>query len=148
MITVPCFNARGFSYVEVLIAIVLIAVCLVPIMEAMPTALLGVSIQEQLGADHAALRSKMEQVLAQPFTDLDAAAAAAGSSTATTAYSDAVPFETSDGRQITRNVFIWPYDGDNADGDGDSFTGTDAGILWVKVQIDDPPLSLETLAIW
>ncbi len=145
---VPCYNARGFSYVEVLVTIVLIAVCLVPIMEAMPTALLGVRIEEQLAADHAALRSKLEEVLAQPFTDLDAAATTAGSPTSPTSYSDAAPHTTADGRQITRLVYLWPHDGDNADGDGDPLTGIDAGILWVKVTIDASARSFETLTIW
>jgi len=130
------------------VAIVLIGVCLGPGIEALHDALLGVQVEQEAEIDLLAVQAKLEEVLVQPFADLDAAAAAAGNVTTPTSYSDASPFTTTDGRLIVRQVYIWPYDGDDADGDNDPFTGTDAGILWVKVTIDGATDSLQTLTTW
>jgi type II secretory pathway pseudopilin PulG len=138
-------HSPGFSYAEVLIAIAVIGVCLVPAMDALRSGVSGTDIYESTLIDHYALQTKMEEVLTKSFSDLAAASSEAGSLTMPTSYSDAVPFTTTDGRQITRQVYIWPYDGDNADSDNDPFSGTDVGILYVKVQINDSPLTLETL---
>ena len=42
-------------------------------------------------------------------------------------------------------VYLWRYDGDNADADNDPFTGIDPELLWMKVEIENSPLSFETL---
>ncbi len=134
----------GFSYVEVLIATVLIAIVLVPAMDALLPGIQGSSIHETRTEDHYKLLSKIEEVLAEPFADLDAAAIAAGSpTTATLSYSDT--FTYPDGRQITRNIFISRYDADNADADDDPFTGVDEGLLWVRGTIAGSSLRIETL---
>ena len=138
-------HSSGFSYLEVLIAVGVIAVCLVPAMDALKTGVRGTDVHESTLVDHYALQTKMEEVLAEPFSSLAAASSEAGSLTIPTHYSDQTPFTTTDNRQIIRQVYIWPYDGDNADSDNDPFSGTDAGLLYVKVQINDSPLSLETL---
>jgi type II secretory pathway component PulJ len=133
----------GFSYVEVLISVVLIAIVLVPAMEALQPGMAASGIHEIIAEDHYRLTGKMEEVLAEPFADLDIAAITAGSATTATAYSDV--FTYPNGRQINRNVFIAQYDGDNADSDNDPSTGTDTGLLWVQVEIAGTALSLETL---
>jgi hypothetical protein len=83
----------------------------------------------------------MEELLAEPFAALDAAATAAGSRVTPGSYSDTVTFQ--DGRTVTRNVYLSRYDSDNADGDADPFTGTEADLLWLRVEIGDT--ALETL---
>lgn len=134
----------GISYVEVLVSVVLIAIVLVPAMEALQPGMAGSGIHEIIAEDHYQLTGKMEEVLAEPFVDLDIAAITAGSpTTATLSYSDF--FTYPNGRQINRNVFIAQYDGDNADSDNDPFTGIDIGLLWVQVQIAGTELRLETL---
>ena len=134
----------GFSLVEVLVATVLIAIVLVPAMDALLPGMAGGGIHETRTEDHYQLLAKIEEVLAEPFTDLDAAAIAAGSpTTATLSYSDI--FTYPDGRQITRNIFLSRYDADNADADDDPFTGTDEGLLWVQGVIAGSSLSFETL---
>jgi type II secretory pathway pseudopilin PulG len=138
-------TSAGFSYAEVLLAVVLIAVCLAPALDALRTAVDSSDVQETGLVDRYALQAKMEEVLAEPFAALSDAATAAGSPTAPTTYSDTVPFATTDGRQITRQVYIWPYDGDNADSDDNPFTGTDPGLLYVKVQSNGALFALETL---
>lgn len=138
-------HSSGFSYIEVLISVGIIAVCLVPTLEALKTGVLGTDVHESTLVDHYALQSKMEEVLSEPFSDLAEAATNAGSVSNPTSYSDKFPFPTTDNRQIIRQVYIWPYDGDNADSDNDPFSGTDSDLLYVKIQINDSPISLETL---
>jgi type II secretory pathway pseudopilin PulG len=138
-------TCAGFSYAEVLLAVVLIAICLAPALEALRTAVGSSAVQEATLTDRYALQAKMEEVLAEPFAALTAAATMAGSPTTPTSYSDTAPFTTTDDRQIIRQVYIWPYDGDNADSDDDPFTGTDPGLLYVKVQSNGALFALETL---
>ncbi len=140
---VPAGKIKGISYIEVLIATALVVMTLVPALEALQPAMMGSDIQELRTEDHYRLLARLEEVLAEPFADLDDAATAAGSSTTPTSYSDVVTYP--DGRQISRNVFLSRYDGDNADADNDPFTGTDAELLWVRVEIPGTTLSLETL---
>ena len=135
----------GLSYVEVLIATVLIAIVLVPAMDALLPAVVGSGIHETYTEDHHQLNALFEEVLAEPLTNLDAAATAAGSeTTATTTYSDVYTY--ADGRQISRNVFLSRYDGDNADSDNNPFTGIDEGLIWVRVEIANTTLSIQSLS--
>ena len=133
----------GFSYVEVLVATVLIAVSLVPAIEAFSPGMNSAGYTESLVEDRYQLTAKLEEVLAASFTDIDTAATAAGSPTITSTYSDTVTY--SDGRQIIRNVFLSRYDGDNADANNNPFDGIDAGLIWVRVEISGTPLSFESL---
>lgn len=133
----------GFSHVEVLIAVVLIVIALVPALDALIPAIAGSGIHETIAEDHYQLTGKLEQVLVEPFGQLNSAANAAGSATTPTTYSDVVTY--ANGRQINRNVFIARYDADNADADNDPFTGTDDGLLWVRVAIAGTGMSIESL---
>jgi type II secretory pathway pseudopilin PulG len=133
----------GFSYVEVLIAVVLIVVALVPALDALIPGVAGSGIHETLAEDHYQLTGRLEQVMVEPYGQLNSAAVAAGSPTTPTSYSDV--FTYANGRQISRNVFIARYDGDNADADNDPFTGTDDGLLWVRVSIAGTDRSIESL---
>jgi len=130
---------NGFSYVEVLVATVFLAVGLAPALEALRDGVAGSEIHATLTADHYHLTAKMEEVLAQPFSALEVAAAAAGSPTIPTGYSDAA------GAASRRLVYVAGYDGDDADGDGDPFTGVDDGLLWVKVEIENTTFAVASL---
>jgi hypothetical protein len=46
---------------------------------------------------------------------------------------------------LTRQVYLSRYDGDNADGNGNVFDGTDEGLLWVRVEIEESGLAIERL---
>ena len=133
----------GLSYVEVLVASVLISLILFPALEALYPGIQGAAINKTQTIDHFYLQDKMEQSLALPFTQLEATAIAIADSTLATGYSDSVI--TPDGRSITRQVFLATYDGDNADGDNDPFTGADPGLLWLRVSIAQSVLALETV---
>lgn len=133
----------GFSYVEVLIAVVLIVIALVPALDALIPGVAGSGIHETLAEDHYRMTGRLEQVLVEPFGQLRKAANAAGSPTTPTTYSDIYIYPN--GRQINRDVFIARYDADNADADDDPFTGTDDGLLWLRITIAGTGMSIESL---
>ena len=133
----------GFSYVEVLIAVVVIVIALVPALDALIPGVAGSGIHESIAEDHYKLNGKLEQVLVEPFGQLRKAANAAGGPTIPTTFSDIYIY--ANGRQINRDVFIARYDADNADADDDPFTGTDDGLLWVRVAIAGTGMSIESL---
>ncbi len=128
----------GLSYIEVLVATLLIAIALVPMMEALGPGLQGARIHRDQAGVHYALAGKLEDVLAQSFDDLDAAATAAGDYKIATTYSDLAA-------SIPQEVFIWRYDVDDADSDGDVFTGGEDDILWIRVATTDASTDLQTL---
>ena len=128
----------GLSYVEVLVATLLIAIALVPMMESLQPGLQGSEIQRRQSAVHFALRGKLESVLAEPFASLDAAASVAGSHTAATSYSDLAA-------TVPHEVFIWRYDVDNADNDDDPYTGGESDMLWLRIASVDGDFSIQTL---
>ena len=136
-------SMAGFSYVEVLVATILIVVTLVPAIEAFSPGINSTGYTESLVEGRYKLTAKLEEVLAASFADIDAAATAAGSPTIASSFSDIITYP--DGRQATRNVFLSRYDGDNADTNNNPFDGTDAGLIWVRVEIVDTSLSFESL---
>ncbi|MGW8310191.1 MAG: hypothetical protein ACWGNB_03925 [Thiogranum sp.] len=133
----------GFAYVEVLVATLLIATTLVPALDALRPGTIAADIQQRMASDQYSMLARFEEVMAAPFAELQASADAAGNATVPSSYSDTVVY--GDGRQIVRNVYLSGYDGDNADGDGDPFTGKDAGLLWVKIEIAGTRHRLEGL---
>ncbi len=138
-------RSAGFTYVEVLVATFILAVCLLPALNALTTGIQGSAIHTSHAEDAYLLRAKMEEVLATSFTDLETAATAAAGPGNITSYSDTVPH--ADGRTVTRNVYLAAYDGDNADSDDDPYTGADPDLLWVRVAIPDTLHVLETLTL-
>jgi len=128
----------GFSYIEVLVATALIAMALVPMLDALRPGLEGAQIHRERSETHYALQGKLEAVLTEPFADLDAAGLAAGSPATPTVYSDA-------GASVAHQVYIWRWDADNADADDDGLTGGEEGLLWVRVATTDDSTDLQTL---
>lgn len=142
----------GLTYIEVVIAAALIAIALLPAMDALYTGVHGSGVLQSSSSEHYAVLAKMEAVLAEPFTTLTSAAGTAGSQSVPSSYSDAA------GPPDRRVVFVALYDADNADGDGDVFTVLDpnldgdnnpytnyTGLLWVHVAAEGSVTSLESL---
>lgn len=129
-------NQSGISYVEVLAAVIIIAITVIPATNAIRGSMDVAESDSQATVNHYRLISKLEEVLAEPFSAVSAQAA--GPTTATV-YSDTV------GSLDRRLVFIATYDGDNADADNDPFTGTDPDLLWVRVEIDGSVAALQAL---
>lgn len=130
---------RGLTYVEILLATLILVVGLVPALDALRNAVIGTGSNHDYVVAQHRLYGQLEELLAEPFANLDDAAQAAGSPATPTAYSE--PGGTP-GRML---VFIARYDGDNADGDSNPFTGGDEGLLWVQAAIESSPYALETL---
>ncbi|MGB5335125.1 MAG: type II secretion system protein [Woeseiaceae bacterium] len=129
----------GLTLVEVLVAVMLLLIILVPAMEAIRTSVTGAAVHSELASSQFRLTSRMEELLAEPFGDLEAAAIAAGSASVASSYSEAAG---PPGRLI---VYLSPYDGDNADLDKDPFTGTDPGLLWIEVEAEGTVHRLRTV---
>lgn len=138
----------GFSYVEVLVATVLIAVSVAPALEALQTGIRGADIDESLSLQHYCLVSKLEQVLAESFGSVISAAEAAGAANTASSYTDSVCTSQ------RRLVYLSLYDGDadpftitdpDDDGDANPFTGDTANLLWVRVEIENTALAMESL---
>ncbi len=128
----------GLSYAEALVAVAVLAIALVPALDSLQTVFTGGAVHEKLRGQQQQLANRMEMLIAGPFSSLDQAAQAAGSETVASSHSDPVGPE----RVL---VFLSRYDGDNADGDDDPFSGTDAGLIWVRVVMEDTPHELTTL---
>lgn len=138
----PCFynNMAGLSYVEVLVAVALISITLLPAIEALYPAVQGTELLQSRTELHYHLTARLEEVLAEPFADLDAEAQSIGDPTvASVIYSDATA--TPD----RRLVFLSRYDADNTDGDADFFTGIDEGLIWIRVEIEGTDQAIERL---
>lgn len=116
-------NQRGFSYAEVLLSVMLLAILLVPALQALNTAILGSS--NNLAAKQLSLRSKMEEVLGKPFGVLYAETYLVGANTATsvsTSLSDAY------GAPDRRVVVLYRYDAVTA-----ALSSNDIGLMYVSV---------------
>jgi type II secretory pathway component PulJ len=132
----------GFSYTEVLVATFLIAVILAPALESLHSGIQGSAVHATRVIDYQRLSGKLEEVLARPFSELEQAADSAGGPAVVVAdYSDAV------GTASRRLVYLARYDGDNADGDNNPFSGTDQGLLWVRVQLEGTAEAMQTLTL-
>lgn len=139
---------KGFSYVEVLVATTLIAIVLVPAMNALQTGILSAKVHKTLTTEQYARLKKIEELEAEPFTNLLTVAKSTASNIIDTSYSDAA------GTTSRNLVYIALYDADadpftitdsNADNDNDLYTGNTANLLWVKVITEGSAQGLETL---
>ncbi len=135
------YGQGGFSYVEVLVAAALLALLLLPAADALRNGLEAGRLASSRAVLHHHVLGRLEEVLAEPFDRLDAEALAAGGPGTLTAYSDAL------GATDRRLVYLARYDGDDADADGDPFTGVDADLLWVRVELEGGSVGLQTLTV-
>lgn len=133
------YRRAGFSYLEVVVASLLTAVALVPALDALNNAMRSASANVDTTEAHFHVISLLEEVLAEPYSNLDAEALTVGGPTIATAYSDTI------GSARRRLVYLARYDGDNADADGNRFTGGDDGLLWVRVALENTDRSIQTL---
>ena len=131
----------GLTYVEVLVATALIAVTLLPAIDALKPAAQGMSFHEAQTVRHFALTALLEEVRARPFSELDTEAVTINDpAVASTMYSD---LPATNNRRL---VYLSRYDADNADGNGNFFdAGMDEGLLWVRVEIEATDQAIEGL---
>lgn len=135
----------GFTYIEMLVATVIVTASLAPAIDALRRAQLAAAIHEAETTLHYRLMGHLETVLAEPFGALLAAANSAGGITIPTSYSEP------GGQDDRIVVFLSFYDVADTDGDSDFFTiedddnddddnpytGPDAAIdvVWVEARI-------------
>jgi hypothetical protein len=118
----------------------LIAILLVPAIDAMYSGIRGGDLHAAQAVQHGRLMGRLERVLADSFAELATEAdAAGGPGVPVTTYSDAA------GTPHRVLVYLAHYDGDDADADADPFTGADEDLLWVRVALEDTPDAIETL---
>ncbi len=126
----------GFSYIETLLALVLLMVLLVPAMDALSSALQGSATSAPERALR--LREKMEDVLSRPYSELYAATSFLDTTTTIkTAYSDPA------GSANRRVVVFYRCTTTTAH----SLTMSNTGLIRVKVyfEADGSSNALETL---
>jgi Tfp pilus assembly protein PilV len=129
----------GATYIEVLLASVLLAISLVPMTNAVRGAIDSSAVHEDTAIQQLHLTAKLEDVLAETFSSLEEAAADAGSASVPAIYSDGANAHN------RRLVYLSLYDGDNADSDDDPFTGVDPGLMWIRTEIEGTLMSVESL---
>ena len=129
----------GLTLIEVLVALVLLSVLLIPTIRALHSGTIGADVHANVTMSHYLVSSRLEHLLAEPYTDLADAAVVAGAPTTASSYSDAA------GQSERILVYLSFYDGDNADADNNPFTGTDGDLLWIRVAIENTVYSLETV---
>jgi type II secretory pathway pseudopilin PulG len=129
---------RGFSYLEVLLSVVLLGVLLVPALEALQS---GISDGHghSLAARQLQLKARMEEIAAKPFAALYSQTYLPGGNTTTSvnaSLSDAV------GAPMRRNVVLYRYDPGAA-----GLSAADTGVLFVAVYYaaEGPGSGLSTL---
>ncbi len=132
-------HSAGFSYVEVLIASVIVVVAIIPGVDALRSGLQSTQAHVVLAQDHFHIASRLEDILAFPFSALDAEALAVGNPAVPITFSDAP------GTARRRLIYLARYDGDNADSDGDRFTGGDDGLLWIRIEVENSSSAIESL---
>ncbi len=141
---------QGFSYMEVLVAMFILALTIAPAMEAIQLGIQGAGVHESLTRQHYALIKRMEEVQAELYGNLLSSAQTAGNNTTASSYSDTA------GQAERVLVFLALYNPDDfygpfaltdpdTDGDSDVYTGDTSDLLWLKVEIENSAQTVETL---
>lgn len=113
---------NGFTYVEVVLSVALLAVLLVPALQALQTGIAG-GATATIAAKAPTLRAKMEEALAVPFADLYAQTYLVGGNTT------AINATYSDPAGVNRRVVVlYRYDAV-----AKALSGGDTGLLYVSV---------------
>lgn len=139
---------HGFSYIEVLVAVFILAVAIVPAMEALQSGIQGAGIHESLTHQHYAVNKRMEELMAEPYGPLLSAAEAATNATTPTSFSD--PAAPAD--RVVVLLSLYDADADpfiiadpNNDSDSDIYTGDTSNLLWIRVEIENTAVAVESL---
>ncbi len=145
----------GFSYVEVLVSMVLIAIMLVPAMDALRSGIKSTEVQGNLSEQHDRLHDKMEFLMSESHNALVAAAEEAGDEqTISPTYSDASGTEN---RIVVYVALYNPTDsGDpfnllgldlDLDLDGNPYTGESSDMIWIKAALEQDQYAIEALRL-
>ena len=125
---------RGFAYLEVIVAIILIAVALIPALDALQSGVQASSALAEGNSVALHLQEKMQIVIAEPLESLQRAVPASNPATTPSAYSDA------SGSANRRLVYLANFDGAT-----NAVTASASGLVWVKVTLEGGSQELQTL---
>jgi len=138
----------GFSYVEVLVAMFILAMAIVPAMEAIQSGIQGADIHNSLTRQHYALIKRIEEIKASSYGSLLTAAKTVSNANTSSNFSDPA------GQTDRILVFLALYDADadpftlidpDNDTDSDLYTGDTSNLLWIKVKLENSTQQLESL---
>ncbi len=130
----------GSAYVEVLVAVMLVMACLVPALDALQTGIGSSDVSERFIKHKYKLQERIQTLLVEPFSLLDAEALVTGGATVVSPQ-----FSDPGGSPDRLLVYLYRYDGDNADMDNNPDTGGDAGLLKLRVVIENGSHEVSTL---
>ena len=132
-------SIRGYSYLEVLVAAIILAVALVPAAESLRAASdASHQVRQRVPLQYEAL-GYFENLMANSLGALEAEAIATGGTAPSTLYSEPV------GTPERMLVTVSPHDIDDADGDGDTLTGTESGVVHVRLEVEGQGIVMETV---
>jgi Tfp pilus assembly protein PilV len=130
----------GFSYVEVLVAIILLMISIVPAMEALRAATSGATSHQDMLNTELQLKNKMEELLASSYFRLEYDALTAGNT-----FTAVLPAPSySDPTTVTTNRLLVHAARYDLTATATPAT-TDKGMLWLQVEIQGSGLKLTSL---
>ncbi len=129
----------GFSYIEVVLAVLLLAVCLVPAMDAVRDSFAAPQIAQSVAAAQQCVKNHMEKVIAEPYQNLLNEAPAS-----VVAQNSALYSLPADANCPARTVVIMHYD-PTVSVPATHFVTADVGLLFVSVGAPAPAPTFSTL---
>ncbi len=132
----------GYSYVEILVAVALLAVALPPALDALGTQVRGAGQGVEAMRLEYKVQSKAEELLSEPWSALDLAVDIAGSKSVPSLYSDPA------GSPDRILVYLAHYDFENTDSDGNPFTNPNPNLVWIGIQAENGSQKLYTVRTW
>lgn len=132
----------GYSYVEILVAVALLAVALPPALDALGTQVRGAGQGVESMRLEYKVQSKAEELLSEPWSALDMAVDIAGSKSVPSLYSDPA------GSPDRILVYLAHYDFENTDADGNPFTNPNPNLVWIGIQAENGSQKLYTVRTW
>lgn len=124
----------GLAYIEVMVALVLVVMALVPALSALQGSVRGSQVLGAIAARDTSLRGKMEEVMSLPFDTLNAETFLTGGNT-----TSSVSAALSDAAGAERRIVILYRT------DGSVLSSADTGLVRVRVAYEAGGTALETL---
>lgn len=103
---------------------------MVPAMSAITASMRTFEYQKNTHSEYLDFITKLETVLARPFSELSEEAKAINDSTVATKFSDPI------GTRERKLIYLSHFDLDNLDNDSNVFTGGEDEVIWIQIKTD------------